>query len=97
MTHTHMPSVPQALKDTLENIIEEILPTHESVEDWAMSLPQDDINCWGRDWEGNAVYGIASDETVQDILALVFQALNEMFDEHQPGLRRTEAHGAYLP
>ena len=96
MTHTPQPSVPQALKDILENIIQET--THEgdtqTVEDWAQSLANDNINLWGRDSEGNAVYGIESDRTVQEILALVLQALNEMFDEHQPNLRRTEA---YLP
>jgi hypothetical protein len=99
VTHTPQPSVPQALKDILENIIQETTHNGDSqtVEDWAQSLANDNINLWGRDWEGNAVYGIASDDTVQDILALVLQALNEMFDEHQPNLRRTEAHGAYLP
>lgn len=99
VTHNHTPSVTQALKDILENIIQETTHNGDSqtVEDWAQSLANDNINLWGRDWEGNAVYGIASDNTVQDILALVLQALNEMFDEHQPNLRRTEAHGAYLP
>lgn len=99
VTHTQEPSVTQALKDILENIIQET--PHEgdtqTVEDWAQSLANDNINLWGRDSEGNAVYGIASDSTVQDIMAMVLQALNEMFDEHQPGLRRTEAHGQYLP
>jgi len=92
MDTNHLPSESQALKVALENIIKET--PHESVEDWAQSLANDNINLWGRDSEGNAVYGIASDNTVQDILAMVLQALNEMFDEHQPNLRRTEA---YLP
>ena len=95
MTHTLEPSVTQALKVVLENIIEET--PHEAVEDWAQAIANDDINWWGRDSEGNAVYGMKSDSTVQDILALVLEALNEMFDEHQPNLRRTEAHGQYLP
>jgi hypothetical protein len=85
----------QALKDVLENIIQET--PHQTVEDWAQWVTNDDINLWGRDWEGNAVYGIKKDSTVQDILGLVLEALNEMFDEHQPNMRRTEAHGQYLP
>lgn len=99
MTHTPQPSVTQALKDILENIIQETIHEGETqtVEDWAQSLANDNINLWGRDSDGNAVYGIQSDDTVQEILALVLQTLNEMFDEHQPGLRRTEAHGHYLP
>lgn len=95
VTHTLEPSVTQALKVVLENIIQET--PHETVEDWAQAIANDDINLWGRDSEGNAVYGIKSDSTVQDILALVLEALNEMFDEHQPNMRRTEAHGQYLP
>lgn len=96
MNTNNLPSeLTQALKVALGNIIEET--PHESVEDWAISIPQDDINLWGRDSDGNAVYGIESDSTVQDILALVLEALNEMFDEYQPNMRRTEAHGQYLP
>lgn len=99
VTHTLEPSVTQALKDILGNIIQEIAHDGDcqSVEEWAQAIANDDINLWGRDFEGNALYGIATDDTVQDILALVLQALNEMFDEHQPNLRRTEAHGQYLP
>ena len=100
VTHNHTPSVTQALKDILENIIQETAHDGDtqSVEDWAQAITFDiDRNELGRDSYGNLVYGIAKDETVQDILALVLQALNEMFDEHQPNMRRTEAHGAYLP
>ena len=39
----------------------------------------------------DAVYGIKSDSTVQDILNLVVETLEAMFDEHQPNMRRTEA------
>ena len=83
VTHTKLPSVPQALKDILENIIEETLFSHESVEDWAESVRVDCDN-WGTDREGNAVFGIKSDETVQDILALVVKALEEIFTECEP-------------
>ena len=96
MNTNNLPSeLTQALKGILGDIIKET--PHTSVEDWAFSLPQDEVNLWGRDSDGNAVYGIKSDSTVQDILDLVLEALNEMFDEYQPGLRRTEAHGQYLP
>jgi len=79
----HLPSVPQALKDALENIIEETLFSHESVEDWADSVRTKYDN-WGTDGEGNAVFGIKSDSTVQDILALVVRALEEIFIECEP-------------
>ena len=96
MNTNNLPSeLTQALKGILGDIIKET--PHTSVEDWAFSLPQDEVNLWGRDSDGNAVYGIRSDSTVQEILELVVEMLNEMFDEHQPGLRRTEAHGQYLP
>lgn len=83
MNNHHLPSVPQALKDALENIIEETLFSHESVEDWADSVRTKHDN-WGTDGEGNAVFGIKSDETVQDILALVVKALEEIFTECEP-------------
>jgi hypothetical protein len=100
MNNNNLPSeLTQALKNVLGNIIPEIAHDGDcqSVEEWAQAIANDDINLWGRDWEGNAVYGIQSDRTVQDILALVTEMLNEMFDEHQPNMRRTEAHGQYLP
>lgn len=83
VTHTHLPSVPQALKDTLENIIEETLYTHESVEDWAQELALTDNN-WGCDPDGNAVFGIKADPTVQAVLNLVLKALEELFIECEP-------------
>jgi hypothetical protein len=43
-----------------------------------------DCDNWGTDGEGNAVFGIKSDETVQDILALVVKALGEIFTECEP-------------
>ena len=101
MNNHHLPSeLTQALKDILERVIPEIAHNGDcqSVEDWAQAITFDiDRNELGRDSYGNLVYGIAKDETVQDILALVLEALNEMFDEHQPNMRRTEAHGQYLP
>ena len=81
MNNHHLPSVPQALKDALENIIQET--PYETVESWAESVRVDCDN-WGTDREGNAVFGIKSDETVQDILALVVKALGEIFTECEP-------------
>lgn len=96
MNTNNLPSeLTQALKEILGDIIKET--PHTSVEDWAEALVLHDVNLWGRDSDGNAVYGIKSDSTVQDILDLVLEALNEMFDEYQPNMRRTEAHGQYLP
>ena len=89
MTHTHLPSVPQALKDALEDIIEETLYAYESVEDWAESVRVDCDN-WGTDGEGNAVFGIKADPTVQDIIALVVKALEEIFIECEPETALTD-------
>jgi hypothetical protein len=101
MNNNNLPSeLTQALKNVLGNIIPEIAHNGDTqtVEEWAQAITFDiDRNELGRDSYGNLVYGIARDETVQDILALVTEMLNEMFDEYQPNMRRTEAHGQYLP